>query len=164
MAGFLDDYGTGDERRERRVKRIVIWGLVVVFVAAFGYFYFRTWPQERVVNAFLASLAKQDFQGAYQIWGCTPEKPCRYYTSDNFIEDWGPSSPHSNGAAAKIDLVDYCDSEVVFDISFPNAPPDSRMVALSVERETDKISFAAWQRCPGRHLQLGQFIHNLFGR
>jgi hypothetical protein len=160
MAGFLDAYGASDERRERRVKRVVISVLVAGLLGAFGYFYFRTWPAERVVKSFLASLAKQDFQSAYQIWGCTPDKPCRYYTSDNFIEDWGPSSPHSNGAAAKIELIDWCDSEVVFDIAYPGAP----MVALSVERETGKISFAAWERCPGRHLQLGQFVHNLFSR
>jgi hypothetical protein len=160
MAGFMDAYGVADERRERRVKRIVIWGLVLVFAAAFSYFYFRTWPQERVMKQFLTALAKQDFQGAYRIWGCTPENPCRYYTANNFIEDWGPASPHSKGAAAKIDLIDFCDSEVVFDISFPQTTP----VALSVERETDKISFAAWERCPGRHLQLGQFFHNLFSR
>jgi hypothetical protein len=160
MAGFLDAYGAADERRERLIKRIAIWGLSVAFLAAFGYFYFRTWPQERVIKTFLASLSKQDFQGAYRIWGCTPEDPCRYYTPDNFIEDWGPSSSRANGAAAKIDLIDYCDSEVVFDISFPGAP----MVALSVERASEKMSFAAWDRCPGRHLQLGQFFHNLFAR
>jgi len=159
MAGFLDAaYGADEQRRERRVRRIVAWGLVTVLAVAFSYFYFRTWPQERVMKRFLASLGAQDFQGAYQIGGCTPEKPCPYYTADNFIEDWGPSTPHSSGA--KIEVIDYCDSEVVFDISFPK----TTQVALSIERETNKISFAAWERCPGRHLQLGQFIHNLFSR
>jgi len=160
MATYMDGYGVAEARRERLVKRIVIWGLLLAIVGTFLYFYFRTWPQERVINRFLAALGKQDYQGAYRIWGCTEEKPCRYYTADNFIEDWGPSSPHSNGAAAKVDVVDYCDSEVVFDISFPKTTP----VALSVERETNKISFSAWERCPGRHLQLGQFFHNLFGK
>jgi len=160
MPGFLDAYGVSDERRERRVKRIVIWGLAIALAGTFGYFYFRTWPQERVMKSFLASLAKQDFQGAYQIWGCTQDHPCRYYSPENFIEDWGPSSQRANAAAAQISLVDYCDSEVVFDITYPNAP----MVALSIERSSNKISFAAWERCPGRHLQLAQFVHNLFSK
>lgn len=160
MAGYLDGYGAGEERRERLIKRIILWALVVALTGTFSYFYFRTWPAERVVKSFLATLAKQDYQGAYQIWGCTPDKPCRYYSPDNFIEDWGPSSAHADAASAKIELIDWCDSEVVFDITFVKAP----MVALSVERANGKISFAAWERCPGRHLQLGQFVHNLFAR
>ncbi len=160
MPTFMDGYGVKEQQRERLVKRIVLWGLLVVLVGGFSYFYFRTWPQERVMKRFLAALGKQDFQGAYLIWGCTPEQPCPYYGPESFVEDWGPASPHADGAAAKIDLIDYCDSEVVFDISFPKAMP----VALSVERETNKISFAAWERCPGPHLQLRQFFHNLLAR
>jgi hypothetical protein len=160
MAGFLDAYGADEAKRERLIKRIAVSVFVAACLGTFGYFYFRTWPAERVVKNFLAALGQQDFQGAYRVWGCTAESPCRYYTPDNFIEDWGPSSKHASGAAAKIELIDWCDSEVVFDVSFPNAP----LVALSVERESKKMSFAAWERCPGRHLQLGQFMRSLFGR
>ena len=69
MAGFLDTYGVVDERRERRTKRIVLWGLAVVIVGATLYFTFHNWRQEQEVKQFFGLLQQKDFQDAYQMWG-----------------------------------------------------------------------------------------------
>jgi hypothetical protein len=158
MPGYLDTYGAGEERRIRIIKHIVIWTLAVLVVSSFSYLYFRTWRQEKVVKQFLAAIAQQDFQGAYKMWGCTQDAPCKYYPPDKFTADWGPSTPYANASAAKVDNIDYCDAGVVFSISYPHAEP----VVLWVETASGIISFSPWPRCPGRHWQFRQFFHGLF--
>src|SRR5216684_5000677 len=159
MPGILDEnYGVADARKERRKKIVIVAGLVAVVLAAVVYFTVRTWPQERVMKEFLATLDRKEFQQAYRMWGCTPESPCRYYEPDRFTEDWGPSSKYSQGSVAKIENIDFCGDGVVFQLSYPNAEP----VSLWVERSTSVISFAPWPRCPGRHLEFGRFFKSLF--
>jgi hypothetical protein len=59
----------------------------------------------------------------------------------------------------KFGAVDYCGSGVVFEATYPNTMP----FGLWVERSTNLISFAPYQRCPGKHLQLGAFFKRLWG-
>jgi hypothetical protein len=159
MAGILDDaYGVGDERRERIRKRVILSGLAAVVIGTVLYFTFRTWPQERVVKRFVTLLAQKDYQDAYKLWGCTPETPCKYYPPDRFTADWGPDGAYADIAAAHIDNVDFCDTGVVFTVTFPKADA----IGLWVERETNVISFAPWVRCPGRHLHLWEFLKSRF--
>ena len=158
MPGYMEGYGASEVKRGRWLKRIFFIWVPVLLLATVGFFYFRTWSQERVVARFRDALEQKDYQGAYKMW-CTAEKPCRYYPLEKFQEDWGPSGQYSNLAALKFQHVDYCDSGVVFESNYPNAKP----FGLWVERSTGLISFAPWQRCPGRHLQLGAFFSRLFG-
>jgi hypothetical protein len=154
MAGYLDSYGAGDEQRERRVKRIVICGLIGVAVVTGVYFMFRNWQQERVVKQFFALLEQKKYQDAYAMFGCTPDHPCKYYSPEKFNEDWGPGSPFKNPGAVKIEHEDTCGNGVVFDIGTPEG--------LFVDKETNTLSFAPEPRCPGRHLQLWEFIKSRF--
>lgn len=158
MPGYLDTYGVVEERRGRIIKRLVIWTLSILVVSALSYFYFRTWRQEKVIQRFLAAISKQDFQGAYKMWGCTQDAPCRNYPPEMFTQDWGPTTPYANASEAKIDNIDYCDEGVVFTISFPKANP----VTLYVDTSSEVVGFSAWPRCPGRHWQFRQFFHKLF--
>ncbi len=159
MAGYLDSYGVEESKRESKIKMIVLSVAAVVILGTVGYFTFRTWGQERVVNNFLELLAKKDYQGAYRMWGCTPETPCKFYAMDKFDEDWGPKSAFAQASGAKVENVDFCDKGVVFSVSFPGAPEKA---ALWVERSTNVISFAPWEQCPGRHWNFKQFFKNLF--
>ena len=158
MAGYLDTYGVAEERRRRLIKKILAWGLPIIVVSVASYFYFRTWSEERVVKQFLSALERQDFQGGYKLWGCTQDTPCPGYPPNKFTADWGPSTPYSRASEAKIDTVDFCDNGVVVSILFPSAEP----VSLWVDRASDHLSFAPWKRCPGRHLQVRQFLKSLF--
>jgi hypothetical protein len=159
MAGYLDAYGVADEHRERRIKRIVLGGLAIVIVGAALFFTFRNWRQEQVVKQFLELLQQKDYQDAYKLFGCTQDNPCKNYPPERFTEDWGPSSSFASAAAAKITNIDACGDGVVFRIEVPNA----ENIGLWVERETNVISFAPWVRCPGRHLQLWEFLKSRFG-
>jgi hypothetical protein len=160
MGGYLDGYGVTDERRERLVKRIVIWGLAVVVVAVGAYFWFRNYRQEQVVKEFLSLLEQKKYQEAYAMLGCTQEHPCKYYSPDKFNEDWGPSSPYANPSSIKLGHEDNCGNGVVFEIVEPKTDPPR---GLFVDKETNTIGFAPASRCPGRHLQIWEFLRSRFG-
>lgn len=157
MPGYLDAYGAGDERRERRNKRILLWVLAVLIVGTALYFTFRNWRQEQLVKQFFTLLQQKDYQGAYKLWGCSPETPCRYYPPEKFTEDWGPSSAYAG--SVKIAHVDACGGGVVFNIQSPPAPD----VGLYVERGASTISFAPWPRCPGPHWRWDS-LKSVFGQ
>jgi len=161
--GFLGAYEGEAEREYRRnrlISRVILGALLVVAVGSIAYFTLRTHGQEQVVQQFLGDLKEQRYQDAYTLWGCTQETPCKYYPPDKFTEDWGPSSHYPNAGAFKVENVDYCGDGVVFDLSYPNSDD----IGLWVQRSNNVISFAPWSRCPGRHLQLRQFLKSLFNR
>ena len=161
MPGILDsNYGVSDAKRERRTRIIVLGSLGIALMATILYFSFHTYKQESVVKQFLLLLKEQKYQDAYKLWGCTPDTPCKYYPPEKFNEDWGPSGQYKEAAAAKIDNEDVCGSGVVFTITIPKLPP----LALWVETSNNALGFAPsdWQRCPGRHLQLWDFLKSKF--
>lgn len=158
MAGYLDQYGVAEARREGRLKKIVLVTFAAVVIGVVGYFTFRTWSQERVIKEFLATLARKDYTAAYRMWGYSPEAPDKFYDLEKFNEDWGPKSSHGSVEGAKFDNADFCGTGVVFNLSFPGADP----VALWVERSTNIISFAPWPQCPGRHWEFRRFLKNMF--
>jgi len=161
--GFLDaSYGVAEARRARLAKRIVVYGVAVIAVASMLYFTFHTWRQEQTIKKFITLLQQKDYQGAYQLWGCTPQTPCKYYSPERFTEDWGPDGIYGSAAGARIQTVDACGSGdmkgVVFDIVFPKAAE----TGLWVDSDTNIISFAPWVRCPGPHLHLWEFLKSRF--
>jgi hypothetical protein len=160
MSGYLDQYGVQDARKEKFLKRFVISIVAIVVLGGMGFFYFRTWSEERTLNEFFATLDRKDYPNAYRMFGCAPEKPCDNYDLRRFNEDWGPETPYAQGSAAKIENVDFCDNGVVFLVNYPKGDP----LWLWVERSTKVISFAPWPRCPGRHLQLRSFFGRLFSK
>jgi hypothetical protein len=159
MAGYLDEYGVAEARRERTVKYIIAGALVAAILGAAAFFLFRNRAEENVVNQFVAALRGKNYQQAYALWGCTPQTPCRYYAPERFIEDWGASGTYKNPEQIKIEHVDACDTGVVFDISYPGADDQG----LWVERKTKVLGYAPWPRCPGPHLQIGEFLKSRFG-
>ena len=159
MEGYLDAYGVADQRRERRIRRVVIWVLAILIVATVGYFTFRNWREEQQVRKFFTMLEQKRYQDAYALWGCTPDTPCKYYSAEKFLEDWGASSPYANPQSIRTLHEDVCGSGVVFDIDAPKTED----VGLYVDRSTNLISFAPWPRCPGPHLRIWEFFKQHVG-
>lgn len=158
MPGYMEGYGAGEERRNLIIKRVLYIGVPAILLCVAAFFYFRTWSQERAVDRFIAALEEKKYEEAYGMW-CTPEHPCRYYPMDRFKEDWGPEGIYRNLSNLEFGAVDYCGSGVVIEAMYPDADP----FGLWVERSTNLISFAPYQRCPGRHLQFGAFFKRLWG-
>ena len=159
--GFLDEsYGVADERRGRKVKKIVIWGLLAIIVAGALYFQFRNWKEEKTLDRFLTLLREQKFQDAYAMFP-NEEEMRRSYPPEAFLRDWGPAGDYGNVAAVKIENTDVCgdNRDVWFTLVFPGKQP----LGLMVPHGGSVITIAPEFRCPGRHWQWKEFFKRVFG-
>lgn len=145
MAGYLERYGAGEERRERLVKRTVLTALIVVAAAGTFYFLFRNFRETRQAKRFFEYLRAKDYQSAYRLWGCDrPDAPaCRDYPFDKFMEDWGPKSPHADLSALDIKKVRGCSTGVILTTDFGKGNEE----LLWVDRQSRVIGFAPWPVC-----------------
>ena|SRR5437762_8673038 len=163
MSSYLEEYGAGEQQRAKRarlIQRGSIAVLSILIVAGVLYAVFRNYPEEQRVKSLVEALRKQDYQAAYRMFGCTETNPCRDYTFEKFMDDWGPRSAHANAASAHIGMTQSCGSGVILRVDYSAAEP----VPLWVERSTHVVSFAPDPECRGRHLHIGAFLRSLFNR
>ena len=142
MSSFLDDYGVRDARREIILKRIVIVVVVIACAAGLLYWEFRDYREERQIKAFFDLLQKQDYQAAYAMWGCTAEEPCRQYSFEKFMEDWGPRNTRGAVSSARLGSTHSCASGVIQTLSIGDEE-----ILLWVNRSDHILSFAPWPVC-----------------
>jgi hypothetical protein len=144
MAGYLEQYGAGEERRGKIVRNVVIALVASILIGGGLYFNFHNFREERQVKQFLSRLGSSDYKAAYALFGCTDASPCRYYPFDKFMEDWGPGSGHSGFGEARISRSRSCGSGVLLTVDYGN----SRQEKLWVERRDMTIGFPPVQGCP----------------
>jgi hypothetical protein len=162
MAGYLDQYGAGDERREKRNKLLLISGACVLVLAFFWFILFawdkteilriqsvarlaqivRNHRQESRVKSFMDILQRQDYKAAYALWNCTDAHPCRDYSFAEFMKDWGPTAPRSTGGYS-IAKSRSCGSGVIVTLDSGHSQED----ALWVQRSDDTIGFSPFKSC-----------------
>lgn len=148
MAGYLDHYGAGEERRERILKKAVIALAAALVLAGVLLFVFHNVRQEHRVKQFFALLAAHDFKSAYTLWGCTDSKPCEAYPFATFMQDWGPSK--GDPARYKITHSKSCGSGVILNVDF-----GGEQEILWVERGDLSMSFSPFPGCPNPKALLG---------
>lgn len=142
MAGYLDQYGVSDARREKIIKAVVIALIALVAVGGPLLFIFHNYRQESRVKQFFSLLEAHSYQEAYALWGCTAATPCQGYSMSSFLEDWGPG---------KIEVASYriarsrsCGSGVILTVDFDK----NREEKLWVQRDDLTIGFSPLQGCP----------------
>jgi hypothetical protein len=91
---LLDAQEYDSEKARKRRKQIISAIAILVIVLALGW-WFRYWPDERIVGHFFNALQKQDYRTAYGIWMHDPEwaqHPNEHpkYPFNDFYRDWGP--------------------------------------------------------------------------
>ncbi|MCU1310525.1 MAG: hypothetical protein JWO20_1650 [Candidatus Angelobacter sp.] len=84
------------EARRQRRKKVLIGIVVLLLVAGAIAYWFRYWPEERVVDQFFNALEQKNYEKAYAIWRADPQwqqHVDRYseYTFGQFQLDWGPT-------------------------------------------------------------------------
>ncbi len=140
MSGYLENYGAGDERREKIVKTSAISVLAVLVAAALVYVFFHNYPEERQAKRFFELLRAQDYKAAYALWGCTDAKPCRDYPMTEFMKDWGQPP------VSTVEVLDAesCGSGVIVDVDAGKAGDKK----LWVERSSHVLTYPPFERCP----------------
>jgi hypothetical protein len=101
MSSYLDQYGAGEERRNKIIVRAVLAFLAIVVITTATYFFLRNRSEKARIEGFRELLIQKNYQAAYEFWGCTKEKPCPYYPIEKFLEDWGPKSGHTDFSTMK---------------------------------------------------------------
>jgi hypothetical protein len=91
---LLDAQEYDPENARKRTRRIVSSIVAVLILAGFVW-WFRYWPEERLVGKFFDSLQKQDYKTAYGIWmhdANWSQHPAQFpkYPYNEFYRDWGP--------------------------------------------------------------------------
>jgi hypothetical protein len=143
MAGYLDQYGAGDERRIKIIKTLVISLVTLAIVGGVAFFIFHNYRQERQVKRFFESLQARDYQGAYELW-VSNESDRRGYPFMSFLQDWGPESAHRDVTGFRISRSRSCGNGVILTVDFAN----SQQEKLWVQRENLVIGFSPLPGCP----------------
>lgn len=141
MPGYLEAYGAEGVRRRKAIKWLLITLAILLVAGPVLYLQFRDFPEERRMKAFLDHLRAKDYKAAYALWGCTETAPCTQYPLEEFLKDWGPSSPYAAAGDAKIAGTRSCDTGVIGWVRYP-AQPD---MLLWVDRQSGTLSFAPWR-------------------
>lgn len=142
MAGYLDQYGKSDERREKFFKVLIYSLIALVVVGGPLIFIFHNFRQESQVKKFFSLLEAKDYKAAYALWGCTESKPCGGYSMLSFMDDWGPQKADpSNFRIAKSRS---CGSGVILTVDFDK----NREEKLWVQRDDLVIGFSPLPGCP----------------
>jgi len=144
MAGYLDQYGAGEERRNRIIIRSILGVVLAVVLVALTWYLTLNHHQESVVKSFIAALKNHDTQGAYRIWGCTTSHPCPDYPYEKFLSDWGPGANGPDISTIGLSDSEECNSAAMLTVQVnPN-----RVEQLWLDKGSDLISFAPFPICP----------------
>jgi hypothetical protein len=143
MAGYLDQYGAGEERRLKIIKILVISFVALLIVGGISLFVFHNYRQEQQVKRFFSLLEKQDYQSAYQMWVRT-DTDRKGYSFETFLRDWGPQGEHRNITDFRIAKSRSCGSGVILTVDFGA----SQQEKLWVQRDDLTIGFSPLPGCP----------------
>jgi hypothetical protein len=143
MGGYLAEYGAGEERRWKLIKRSAAAVVLVLVVAAVLYFTLRDRKEKGRAEAFLELLRKKDYASAYQFWGCSVAQPCRSYSYERFLEDWGAKGLYANVSKARLGRTRSCETGVIAPVQIGTDDP----VLLWISRADLSLSFAPWPVC-----------------
>jgi hypothetical protein len=119
--------------------------LSVAVLGGLLWYFFRDFKEEARIKEFLALLQAKDYKSAYVMWGCTDAKPCRDYSFERFLQDWGPQSDAADAAAIVRDKVKSCDGGIIQVLKIKGQD-----VHLYVDRANRNVGYSPWPVCNPR--------------
>jgi hypothetical protein len=137
--GYLDAYGVADARRGKVIRYLVLGTVLAVLAGITLYFLFRDYSEERQLARFFELLGSGDYKGAYALWGCTDNTPCRDYRFEKFMEDWGPQGLYRQAPQAEVVKTRSCETGLIRVYRIPGA---EESISLGVDRRSELLSFA----------------------
>jgi hypothetical protein len=148
MAGYLDQYGAGEERREKIIKRSLLALVILLVVGGTLTLMFYNYRQEGQVRHFVELLRGQQYQAAYALW-IRRDSDKRDYPFDKFLEDWGPKGTHADLSQFRISKSRSCGSGVILTVDFGKNQENQEK--LWVERSDLVIGYSPLPGCPAPH-------------
>jgi hypothetical protein len=142
MSSYLEGYGVGDERRSRFIRWLLLATVLTLVLGTAGYFALRNYPKRRALDQFVERLGKKEYKEAYALWGCTDASPCRDYSYERFLRDWGPGTPGDKLPTAPVVGRATCGG--IFSVTgiLRAYQVDGEIVSLWVNSEDGNIGFA----------------------
>ena len=137
MSSYLEEYASQSWRFGKLAKAAGALLLAGVVGYCFYWLFFRNWREESRVRDFLSLVEQGRYEQAYERWGCSVAEPCRFYTYESFLEDWGPESPLGKVSSYKLGRTYTQDNGVIVEIVV-NGEEQPR---LWVQRDTRAIGF-----------------------
>jgi hypothetical protein len=141
-----------DVRREKRNRNLLIASIAIVVLAAITLgswaigvpWQIWTWPSDRRVNNFLATVESGDLQKAYALWNNDPhwqQHPDQYKAYDfaTFQKDWGPASDYGVIKSHNIIIAHRVGNGVVMGL---NINGGKTPIFLRVDNKTKTIGFS----------------------
>lgn len=156
MGTYLQQYGAGEERRNRIIKWIILGCVGVVLIAIITYFIFHNYPERHIANQFLTDVNDKNYQRAYGDWGCSSDHPCPNYDYSRFMQDWGPSKNVT--PPWRVQSTDSCKAFLTVNVQAQG----SELQSLAVQRADHSLSFAPAPECQERQWRWKQFFQRLF--
>ena len=143
MAGYLDQYGAGVDRRLKKIKIVVISAVVLLIATGILLFVFHNYRQEQQVKRFFTLLESRQYPAAYELWVRTASDR-KGYPFDSFMQDWGPQGEHPNVSNFRIAKSRSCGSGVILTVDFQSGKEEK----LWVQRDDLTIGFSPLPGCP----------------
>jgi hypothetical protein len=158
MDSYLQNYGAGEEQRNRKIKWLVISFIAVLLISWFSYLFVHNFFEVRTAKHFLAEVNAGRYQQAYHDWGCTDATPCPNYGFNRFLEDWGPNSKVT--PPWKVTSVDGCTAFVTVNVGAKGSDVQS----IGVERGSKTLMYAPGPECNEKQWRWKAFFKRIFGR
>lgn len=129
---MFDQFKPINPKTERLKKRLLIGIPLFLILSGYLYYEFKNYTEERAVSQFLSTVVQGDYQKAYKLW-----QPSKYYTFENFEQDWGPDG--EEGPIRQFDITDSHarGSGVVVYIKLNG----KKEISLWVEKSDKSLSF-----------------------
>lgn len=107
-----------DAARDRRRRRLILAGTILILLGAWTAYHFRNHPHRSAVDQFFDALQAQNYEAAYGIWFHDPawrQHPQKYasYAYNDFYRDWGPGGEWGLVKSHKVDCSVATDSGVI---------------------------------------------------
>jgi len=148
MPSYLNDYGAEDARREKIFKRIILVAIIASVLASLFYWTFREYREKGQIKAFFLSVESGDLRAAHALWGCTESQPCKAYSFEQFLQDWGPDGEFRNVSSARLTRTRSCKTGIIQTVEFSQ----DNSVIFWVGRDDKNIGYAPWPYLCDPHL------------
>ena len=159
MSGYLQNYGVGEERRNRIIKWLIISGVSVVSDRRGSrYLFLHNYFETQTVKTFLAEVNSRQYDAAYHDWGCSElPRRVRTTTTKDFWKTGGPEKKTTS--PWKVESVEGCTSFVTVNVQAQG----SELQSLGVLRGAKTVMYAPSPECQEKTWRWKQFFHRLFG-